>query len=54
MKYSINQLLKTVLKFNLQSDYPDELIDNHIEMMKSNFQISKTKIKSILKINKNK
>lgn len=40
-----------MIKFNLPSDYPDELIDNHITVIKYNFNISKEKIKQILKIN---
>lgn len=50
MKNKINLFVRQVIKFNLPSDYPDELVDSHIELMKQNFRISKNKIKSILKI----
>lgn len=50
MKYNIDQILKAIIKFNLPNDYPDELVDNHIQMVKDNFEINKNKIKKVLKI----
>lgn len=51
MKDKINAVLKAVIKFNLPNDYPDELVDSHIEMIKNQFEVNKNKIKRVLKIN---
>lgn len=52
MKNKIDLFIRQIVKFNLPSDYPEELVDSHIELMKQQLRISKNKIKSILKINK--
>lgn len=54
VKDKVNVLLRQIIKFNLPSDYPDELIDTHLMMLKNNFNISKEKIKNILKISQSK
>lgn len=52
-KEDFNGILRQVIKFNLPGDYPDELIDTNIAIIKNSIIANKEKIKQVLKI-KNK
>lgn len=49
-KNDFNIILRQIIKFNLPGDYPDELIDTNIAIVKNSIIANKEKIKRILKI----